>query len=105
MKNGKVFSMIILILNSIGVLLLLFYGVPLLTHDTTVMNPDAMLPFEEWDRAGMMLTVLFFPLTIVDTLWFLMEKARHRAVRAFCFAPSVLCLILVLVYLLSALAQ
>lgn len=71
MKSNKTLSIIILIINIIGVLCLIYFAIPYLTHNTTVYHPDAMLPAEAWDSAGMTLTVGFIPLLIANILAFI----------------------------------
>lgn len=71
MKSNKTLSIIILIINMIGVACLIYFAIPYLTHNTTVYHPDAMLPAEAWDNAGMTLTVGFIPLLIANILAFI----------------------------------
>lgn len=68
MKSNKTLSIIILIINIIGILCLIYFAIPYLTHNTTVYHPDAMLPAEAWDSAGMTLTVGFIPLLVANIL-------------------------------------
>ena len=53
MKDSKVFSKFLLCLNIIGVVCLVYFAIPYLTHNTQIPHPDAMLPAERWDSAGM----------------------------------------------------
>ena len=49
MKDSKVFSRFLLCLNIIGVVCLVYFAIPYLTHNTQIPHPDAMLPAERWD--------------------------------------------------------
>lgn len=71
MKSNKTLSIIILIINMIGVACLIYFAIPYLTHNTTVYHPDAMLPAAAWDSAGMTLTVGFIPLLIANIFAFI----------------------------------
>ena len=90
MKAKKALSVTVITLNVIGVICLIYFAVPYLTHDTTVPNPDAMLPAERWDSAGMALTIGLIPMLIVNTLGFLFagKKGKRSAVNALFFFPE-----------------
>ena len=106
MKSNKPLSIIILIINIIGILCLIYFAIPYLTHNTTVYHPDAMLPAEAWDSAGMTLTVGFIPLLIANIFAF-MYVARERIklpLRLLYFIPSLICICLVVSYWITALA-
>ena len=60
----------------IGIMCLIYFAIPYLTHNVTITNPDAMLPAEAWDNAGMALTVGFIPLLIANMLCFVFVKAK-----------------------------
>lgn len=85
-------------INTIGVICLIYFAIPYLTHDTTIPYPDAMLPAESWDSAGMTLTFGFIPLFIVNFLGFLLVKAKQTFVRFLFFVPSLICLLIVISY-------
>ena len=105
MKSNKTLSIIILIINMIGVVYLIYFAIPYLTHNTTVYHPDAMLPAEAWDSAGMTLTVGFIPLLIANILAFIfVAKERIKLpLRLLYFLPSLICICLVLSYWITAL--
>ena len=71
--------------------LLSVFSVPYITHSTVVKNPDAMLPVEAWDAAGMTLTIGLIPLIIANVLGFIFVKFRSKSVRLLWFAPGVIC--------------
>ena len=97
--------MIILIINIIGVVCLAYFAIPYLTHNTTVYHPDAMLPMEAWDSAGVTLTVGFIPLLIANILAFIYvaKESIKMPLRLLYFIPSLLCICLVISYLITAL--
>ena len=105
MKSNKTLSIIILIINMIGVVYLIYFAIPYLTHNTTVYHPDAMLPAEAWDSAGMSLTIGFIPLLIANILAFIfIAKERIKLpLRLLYFLPSLICICLVLSYWITAL--
>lgn len=106
MKSNTPLSRIILLINIIGVLCLIYFAIPYLTHNTTVYHPDAMLPAEAWDSAGMTLTVGFIPLLIANIFAFIyVSKERIKLpLRLLYFIPSIICICLVISYWITALA-
>ncbi len=77
MKENKTRSLFIII-NVIGVIGLVYFAIPYLTHDTTIVNPIAMLPGEAWDWAGMALTFGWIPLLIMNSLGFLFVRVKEK---------------------------
>lgn len=103
MRKNKVLLLLIIIINVIGVICLIYYAVPYLTHDTRIANPSAMLPSEAWDRAGMTLTFGLMPLLVVNVLSFLFVRTKQKYVSFLFFVPSASCLIMVVSYWITAL--
>lgn len=103
MKTSKALRTLIIIINVIGIICLVYFAIPYLTHDTTIAHPDAMLPAEAWDRAGMTLTFGFIPLLIANVLNFIFVKLRQKFARFLFFIPSLVCLIIVISYWITAL--
>ena len=105
MKSNKWVSIIILMINIIGLLCLIYYAILYLTHNTTVYHPDAMLPAEDWDSAGMTLTVGFIPLLIANILAFIYvaKESIKIPLRLLYFIPSLICVCLVISYWIIAL--
>lgn len=105
MKSNKPLSIIIVIINIIGLVCLIYYAIPYLTHNTTVYYPDAMLPAEAWDNAGMTLTVGFMPLLVANILAFIFVAKGNikMPLRILYFIPSLICICLVLSYWITAL--
>lgn len=101
MREKKVFHALILCANLAGVICLIYFAVPYLMHDTRILHPDAMLPAERWDLAGMALTVGVIPLMIVNGLAVHVWKVRRKTVAAagaFLFLPWALCAALAVHY-------
>jgi len=67
----KIISPLLILLNTIGLICLIYFSIPYCTHDTYVANPDAMLPIEAWDGSGMVLTIGLLPMIIANTSGFL----------------------------------
>ena len=104
MGGRKALVLSIIAINIIGIICLIYFGIPYITHDTTIAHPDAMLPTETWDGAGMILTFGFIPLLVANVLMFLFVKTKQRFVRFLFFIPSVICFIIVMSYWGTALA-
>lgn len=78
MRERKTLSLLIIVMNVSGVICLIYFAIPYLTHDTTIINPNAMLPAEAWDKAGMPLTFGFIPLLVANVLNFLFVKTKQN---------------------------
>ena len=100
MNEKKIYSIIALAINSLALIFLFVIALPYLSHDTTITNPDAMLPMESWDRAGMLMTFSFFPILFADTLGFMLssEMTEKIYLRLLHFIPAISCLVMVLTY-------
>ena len=103
MRERKTLSLLINIINIIGIICLIYFAIPYVTHDTTITNPDAMIPFEEWDRAGVILTLGFIPLLIANIFNFIFVKLKQKYVRVLFFVPSVICFLIVISYWITSL--
>ena len=101
--ENKVFRVLIITVNIIGVLCLLYFGYLYLSHDTFVPNPEAMLPMERWDGAGWALTISLLPLFIANALGFIAFRDRRAATRFLWFTPGIICLVLVISYWICSL--
>ena len=100
----KIYRILIIVVNIIGVLCLLYFGYLYLSHDTFVPNPEAMLPMERWDGAGWALTIGLLPLFIANALGFIAFRERRTATRVLWFVPGIGCLVLVISYWIYSLA-
>lgn len=103
MTPKKWISILITLLNILGVICLIYYAIPYLSHDVTIPNPDAMLPAQAWDMSGFSLTIGLIPLAIANALAFIFIKVRKVYLRLLFFLPSVICLFIVLSYLFYSL--
>lgn len=90
----------VLALNLLGVVVLIYFAVPFLTHDTTVPNPDAMIPMARWEGSGFALTAGILPLLFANALAYLLLRGIKGKQRRFllCFLPAALCVALAAVY-------
>ncbi len=104
MREKKALPLLIIIINVIGVICLIYFAILYLTHDATIAHPNAMLPAEAWDSAGMTLTFGFIPLLVANVLDFIFVKTKQKFARFLFFIPSVICLIIVISYWITSLA-
>ena len=100
----KIYRILIIIVNIIGVLCLLYFGYLYLSHDIFVPNPEAMLPMERWDGAGLILTIGLVPLVIANLFGFIAYKDRKPVIRLIWFLPAAVCFVLVASYWIYSLA-
>lgn len=98
----KGISILLLMINIIGTVCLVFFAVPYLTHDTRVIYPDAMLPMEKWDRAGILLTAGLLPLLTANISGFLLVTVRQKIIRFLFLVPGIICAVLAGSYWLTA---
>lgn len=103
MEERKNISRWIIIVNVIGIICLIYYAIPYLTHDTTVMNSDAMIPFEEWDRDGWILTFGCIPLLCANIIAVRFVKTKRNWTRFLFLIPGVICFALVISYWITSL--
>lgn len=105
MKSNKNLSIVIIIINIIDILCLIYFAIPYLIRDTFVYNPDAMLPVEAWDSAGMTLTIGFIPLLIANIFAFMyvLKDKIKKPLRLLFFIPSLICFGLVVSYWITSL--
>lgn len=98
MKVNKFFTGFLICLNLVGVVCLIYFAVPYLTHNTQIPHPDAMLPAQRWDMAGMSLTMGTIPLFIANLLGFLLIRVKKNRLRILFFLPSAICIAIVAHY-------
>ena len=103
MKRNKALSLLAVLINLIGAGCLIYFAVPYLAHDTSVPYPEAMLPAQGWDRAGMALTFGFIPLLAANIFIYLVVRSKKKSTRFLFFIPSALSLILVISYFITSL--
>ena len=78
MNEKKPLAVFLILLNLAAVCCLVYFAVLYLAHDTTVPNPDAMIPGERWENAGMALT-LGLPYTFAaNSLGFLHALKKEK---------------------------
>lgn len=102
MPNNKIKVLLIIIINVIGTICLAYFAALYLIHDIRIAYTDSMLPAENWDRAGMILTFGFLPLLGANTLSALFIKVKQKFVKFLFFVPSVVCIITAINYLISS---
>ena len=102
MKTKRIAQAVLVTLHLIGSACLVWLSYRYLRHDTTVANPDAMLPMEDWDGAGLLLTLGLGPMIAANTagFLFLLPKEKPLWLRLLVFLPAVIELVLVVHYLI-----
>ena len=102
MQSRRITKRLLVALHLIGIACLIWLSYRYLRHDTTIANPDAMLPMEDWDGAGSLLTLGLGPMIAANTAGFLLllPKERPLMLRLLLFVPSLCELVLVIHYLI-----
>jgi hypothetical protein len=100
----KIWSGFVIALNAVGIICLVYYAVTYFMHDTTVLNPNAMIPFQRWEVGGWALTLGLFPLTIANVLavLFVGKDKIKMPVRLLFLLPCVICFAIVALFWGSA---
>lgn len=100
MHENKIRAVLLILLNLAAVCCLVYFALPYLQHDTTVANPDAMIPFTGWEAAGWALTLGLCPMTFANLFGFLfiLKKETPLAVRLMFFLPLAAELVIVIHY-------
>ncbi len=104
MRSGKTISAILIVINIIGIICLIFFMGILFSGDTTVKNPDSMIPFQTWEAGGTVLLIGLVPLAVANTLAFtfaLKEKVTGWK-RYLFFLPVFLCFLSVVFYIIKS---
>ncbi len=94
----KAISVILILVNLVGMICLVYYGRLFLSGNTIVDAPDAMLPMSRWDRGGISLTLGFIPLLIANILGHIFIQMGSKKSRLIIFIPSIICFGLVVAY-------
>lgn len=98
-NSCKYIKIFVAILNIIGVVCLIYFAIPFIRHDTSIVNSDAMLASYSWDSCGFILTLGLVPLIITNTMAFIFFDLEKKILKGLFFIPSLICLVLVLGYL------
>ena len=96
----KAFTAFVVLLNLAGIACLVYFASLFLSHDTTVRNPDAMIPFQNWEAGGTALTAGVLPLLAANALGYLLLRGIKGKQKRFllCFLPAAFCAALVAAY-------
>lgn len=104
-KNKKIILWFLIGLNSAGVVCFLYFAIPYFRHATQIPYPDVMLPAENWDLAGMALTVGLIPLFMANLLGALFVRGKRSWSRFLFFIPSGIDRLIVVHYWIRSLAK
>lgn len=93
-NNYKWISIFLIALNTLGILLLLYFGIPYVIHANTLNGYSR-------STCGFILTVGMLPLFLVNLMTYLLITGKRKTIRLMCFIPGILCLLLVIHYIFS----
>ena len=104
MRSGKTISAILIVINIIGIICLIFFMGMLFSGDTTVKNPDSMIPFQTWEAGGTVLMIGLVPLAVANTLafTFALKEEVTGWKRYLFFLPLFLCFLSVVFYIIKS---
>ncbi|MBQ3871884.1 MAG: hypothetical protein II780_04210 [Clostridia bacterium] len=104
MRSGKTVSAILIVINIIGIICLIFFMGLLFSGDTTVRNPDSMIPFQTWEAGGTVLLIGLVPLAVANTLafTFALKEEVTGWKRYLFFLPVFLCFLSVVFYIIKS---
>ena len=104
MRSGKTISAILIVINIIGIICLIFFMGLLFSGDTTVRNPDSMIPFQTWEAGGTVLMIGLVPLAVANTLafTFALKEEVTGWKRYLFFLPLFLCFLSVVFYIIKS---
>ena len=100
----KPISAILIVINIIGIICLIFFMGMLFSGDTTVKNPDSMIPFQTWEAGGTVLMIGLVPLAVANTLafTFALKEEVTGWKRCLFFLPVFLCFLSVAFYIIKS---
>lgn len=104
MRSGKTISAILIVINIIGIICLIFFMGMLFSGDTTVKNPDSMIPFQTWEAGGTVLMIGLVPLAVANTLafTFALKEEVTGWKRYLFYLPVFLCFLSVVFYIIKS---
>ena len=104
MSSGKTISAILIVINIIGIICLIFFMGMLFSGDTTVKNPDSMIPFQTWEAGGTVLMIGLVSLAVANTLafTFALKEEVTGWKRYLFFLPVFLCFLSVVFYIIKS---
>ena len=104
MRSGKTISAILIVINIIGIICLIFFMGMLFSGDSTVKNPDSMIPFQTWEAGGTVLMIGLVPLAVANTLafTFALKEEVTGWKRYLFFLPVFLCFLSVAFYIIKS---
>ena len=104
MRSGKTISAILIVINIIGIICLIFFMGMLFSGDSTVKNPDSMIPFQTWEAGGTVLMIGLVPLAVANTLafTFALKEEVTGWKRYLFFLPLFLCFLSVVFYIIKS---
>ena len=96
----KAAVLFVVLLNLAGIACLVYFAVLFLSHDVTVRNPDAMIPFTVWEAGGWALTLGVLPLAVANALGYALMRSEKGKKKRFllCFLPAAICFVLAAAY-------
>lgn len=102
----RVITLFVILLNLAGIACLVYFAVLFLSHDVTVRNPDAMIPFTVWEAGGWALTLGVLPMAVANALEYGLLKNEQGKQKRFllCFLPTVICAALAAAYWIGSFA-
>lgn len=92
-------KIVIYVVNALGIGCLIFFGSLFLSGNTYVPAPDAMIPMQVWDMGGCGLALGLLLLLAANIGGFLITKEKKLSVRLLWFVPTLICAILVVLYI------
>lgn len=98
-QNYKYIKIFVAILNILGIACLIYFSIPFIRHDTSIVNSSAMLASYSWDSCGFILTLGLIPLIIANSMAFVFFDFKNKIIKSIFFIPSLICIILVSSYL------
>ncbi len=104
MRSSKTISAILIVINIIGIICMIFFMGMLFSGDTTVKNPDSMIPFQTWEAGGTVLMIGLVPLAVANTLafTFALKEEVTGWKRYLFFLPVFLCFLSVVFYIIKS---
>jgi transcriptional regulator with XRE-family HTH domain len=101
-KYNKLFKKFVVALNIIGILCLIYFATLYVFHDTSIRNPNSMLPTYSWDSCGFILTIGLIPLVVANVMAYVFLDAKIKWLKIAYFIPSIICILFVGHYLIFA---
>lgn len=98
-KKGYIIPVVIL--NLIGIGIMINFMLMLFSSNTSIVNPDSMIPVRVYEVGGIALLFGILPMAAANLLMFFWLKKKHKVLSLLSFLPLLICVFCAGLYLVA----